>query len=288
MMTARTSMSGFGVERLSAFGAVMEITFPGGAASAHWLGGLPACWQPAPDAQPDMRFSIEPQNDGPDGEPRFLFRQDGAQVAGARTCAQVRDILAARMDYFLGAHARDCAFVHAALVLKDGQGLLFPGRSHAGKSTLAAALAAAGADYVSDDVAVIDRAGRVHFLGRPLTLRDDMIREEMAKAVPPPANGGPAGFRMGTAPVGAILFLTYAAGARELELFSLSRGEAVQGLMANSMNGRRHPELALHCCTAAASLALCGHGVRGEAGQAARSILASVSCQGEACVGSLA
>ncbi len=48
----------------------------------------------------------------------------------------------------------------------------------------------------------------------------------------------PPGFRPGTAPVGAILILTYAAGTRGLDIHPMSRARRSSRLMANSMNGR--------------------------------------------------
>ena len=49
------------------------------------------------------------------------------------------------------AHQKAMAPVHAALVVKDGVGIMLCGDSMAGKSTLAYACARAGWSYVTDD-----------------------------------------------------------------------------------------------------------------------------------------
>jgi hypothetical protein len=73
--------------------------------------------------------------------------------------------------------------------------IVLPGRSFAGKTTLTAALLRRGAEYYSDEYAVLDHGGRVHPFARPLRVR--------------PPEGGPArwvspaslGARVGTAAI---------------------------------------------------------------------------------------
>jgi hypothetical protein len=62
--------------------------------------------------------------------------------------------------------------VHAGVVTWRGQGMLFPGQSHAGKSTLVAAFLQRGATYFSDEYALIDPEGRVNPYPRSLLLRN--------------------------------------------------------------------------------------------------------------------
>lgn len=256
------------VMRLSAFGAVMELTCPAPAARAACTAALPAYWQPADDAEPDVRFTVEVTGRAL----RFRVLEDGALRGEGLTDAQAAHILALRMDYQLGAFARGCAFIHAGVVLHEGRALLFPGASRAGKSTLTAALVRAGATYVSDDVAVLGLDGQARLLTRALTLRADM-----AGAFHRPDTPGPSVLHAGSAPVGAVLSLAYRHGAPPLDLRPLSPGEAVLRLVAHAMNGRHQPETVLRSCAAAAISAWCAEGNRGEADAAARQIL--VHCQ---------
>lgn len=260
------------VLRLSAFGAVMEIACADPAARLACRTALPAYWQPAHGAAPDVRFSLTVSDPRPDGAPRFRLAEDGTRLGDGITTAQLTAFLARRMDYQLGAFARDCAFLHAGVVLHEGRAILLPGPSRAGKSTLTAALVRAGATYVSDDVAVLDREGRVSLLSRPLTLRTDM-----AGTAALPGTTGTAVLHEGTVPVGAVLALVFRDGASPLDVRPLSAGEAVLHLVAHAMNGRHQPEAVLASCGAAVLPAWCAQGERGEADAAARQIL--VHCQ---------
>lgn len=68
-------------------------------------------------------------------------------------------------------------FVHAGVVGVDDQAIVLPGRSMAGKTTLVAALVAAGATYLSDEYAVLDAEGLVHPYPRRLSIRGPQRRE---------------------------------------------------------------------------------------------------------------
>jgi energy-coupling factor transporter ATP-binding protein EcfA2 len=61
--------------------------------------------------------------------------------------------------------------VHAAVASLDGRAVLLPGRPGAGKTTLVTALALAGFQYLSDEVAAVDPSGHtVHPYPRPIAL----------------------------------------------------------------------------------------------------------------------
>ncbi|MBL8906010.1 MAG: hypothetical protein JNM20_04965 [Rhizobiales bacterium] len=210
------------VLRLSAFGAVMEIACNSPEVLDACSSALPSYWKGVEGTPPDMRFAIEKLTGIPDEDARFLFLENGARLTAGITGAQASRLLASRMDYHMGAYARHCAFIHAGLVLHEGRAILLPGLSRAGKSTLTAALVRAGAKYVSDDVAVIGGDGRVHLLTHRMTLRQDM-----AGTLSPPAGEHQAALREGSAPVGAILVLTYQESAGPLAWYPLSAGETV-------------------------------------------------------------
>ncbi len=68
-------------------------------------------------------------------------------------------------------HSGKFAFLHAGGVGIEGRAILFPGRSHAGKSTLVTAFLKRGASYLSDDMVPIDGELRAHPFPRPIGLR---------------------------------------------------------------------------------------------------------------------
>jgi hypothetical protein len=70
-------------------------------------------------------------------------------------------------------NAADRMFVHAGAIGWKGKGVIFPGTSFVGKSTVVAELVRQGADYFSDDYAIFDREGRLYPFPRILTLRRD-------------------------------------------------------------------------------------------------------------------
>jgi hypothetical protein len=258
--------------RLSAFGVVVEINSPGREIFEQCAATLPGYWLRAGDGKADVCFDIEAPHHEPEGRRYFLFRENGELLGGAINETQVRRRLARRMDYHLGAYARDCAFLHAGIVCHKGRAILLPGLSHAGKSTLTASLVRAGAQYVSDDIAVIDRTGRAYFLSRAINLREDV-----ARALDLPSSAHMEHLREGTLPVGAIMLLNFRRNEAVLDMRPLSKGETILRLIANSMNGRHEPETVIRCCAAAVSQAICYEGVRGEAETAAPLILSSIN-----------
>ena len=224
------------------------------------------------DRRADVCFDIVAPHHESKRERHFLFRENGDLLGGAINETQVRQRLARRMDYYLGAYARDCAFLHAGIVCHEGRAILLPGLSHAGKSTLTAALVRAGAQYVSDDIAVIDRAGRACFLSRAINLREDV-----ARALDLPSSAHMEHLREGTVLVNAIMLLNYRKNEAVLDMRPLSKGETILRLIANSMNGRHEPETVIRCCAAAVSQAICYEGVRGEAETVAPLMLSFVN-----------
>ena len=121
-------------------------------------------------------------------------------------------------------HSKDLVFLHCGAVAFNGKGILFPGDSFTGKTTLVAELVKLGATYYSDEYAIIDRAGLLHPFARPLALRD---RVDLAKRTD--VSAASLGGVVGTdpIPVAAVFFLTY----REDAKWAPRRLSAGEGLM---------------------------------------------------------
>jgi hypothetical protein len=135
--------------------------------------------------------------------------------------------------------AQRVLFVHAGVIGWQGRGIVMPGRSGVGKTTLVRALIAAGAEYYSDEFAILDANGRVHPYPRPLS-----IRTGEARGTPCPAEK--IGARIGTTPLAIDLIVSteYRRGARWRPR-ALSPAEALLALMANTVAARQHPQLTL-------------------------------------------
>jgi hypothetical protein len=103
-----------------------------------------------------------------------VVRLDGANcelIDTADSVDRAADLIANDLHRWVAEHHLDLLVVHAGAVEWRGVGILVPGRSHSGKSSLTAALLEAGASYLSDEFAPIDGDGKVHPYPRHLSLR---------------------------------------------------------------------------------------------------------------------
>jgi hypothetical protein len=114
----------------------------------------------------DARFLLAASDPG-----AFEVRCGGDGVVRVGTAEELLAELRQRVELALAVSARSAVFVHAGVVGWRGVAILVPGPSHSGKSTLVAELVRAGADYYSDEYAVVDSDGLVHPYARPIALR---------------------------------------------------------------------------------------------------------------------
>src|SRR5918994_2119193 len=91
-----------------------------------------------------------------------LLYAESQQLARSLELDDVMAALETDLQLHVAEFAPRRVFVHAGVVGWRGRAILLPGASHAGKSTLVAALLRAGATYYSDEYAVLDLSGRVH------------------------------------------------------------------------------------------------------------------------------
>jgi hypothetical protein len=98
---------------------------------------------------------------------RWLLLQDGAAIDECDTAAAVGPMIHASTLMLAYTTAQCFAAVHAGAVLRDGRCVLLPAGSGNGKSTLTAALVAAGYGYLSDDFAILTQPP-IHVRAVPL------------------------------------------------------------------------------------------------------------------------
>lgn len=175
----------------------------------------------------------------------------------------------AKLQTALG--AKGLLFVHAGVVVWRGRAIVLPGRSLAGKSTLVKALVDAGAEYYSDEYAVLDPDGRVHPCPLPLSLR-------VAGAVRPVRRSADLlGATIGTqpAPLSLIAVTEYHAGAR-WQPVPVSPAAAFLALMEHTVAAQQPPADTMPFLKAAVMSARSIRSVRGEAAQVVPELLAGV------------
>jgi hypothetical protein len=128
---------------------------------------LPPGWQPAEFARLDehYRFEVAP---GPGGDYALRTGQFDIRRSSWEGALEAFDSLA---EDYVAEHARPWLFLHAGVVAWRGQAIVLAGNSFSGKSTLVTALVGAGAEYYSDEFAVLDRNGWVHPYPRRIALR---------------------------------------------------------------------------------------------------------------------
>jgi hypothetical protein len=230
----------------------------------------------------DQRLPAFPQQ--PDGlEADLAYRvftasrgNGVAVLRGRRTVAVAPDVASASerlvtdLQSTLSRTAAGWTFVHAGVVGVDDRAVLLPASSGAGKSTLVAALLCAGADYGSDEFAVLDADGCVHPYSRRLALRT--TAHSKARVRPEVLGGRVLADRMR---VGAVVFTEYRAGVG-LDLHRISPGQVVLRLLQHCLGARGRPAEALATLRAVARDAHASAGARGEADEVAGLILARV------------
>jgi hypothetical protein len=204
-----------------------------------------------------------------------LLTEDGAGyriVSGdetVETCLD-QDLAIGMLDTLLRMHVafrtKGRFFVHAGVVGHQGRGIVIPGSSFSGKTTLVAALVRAGAVYYSDEYAVLDDRGLVHALVKPLGIRDaDGDGPCTVESL-----GGRSG--IDPLPIGLIAVTTYRPGA-EWNPRTLSPGEGMLALLAHALSGHERPAQPLAVTRRAVADAIRLEGERGEAAVAAAALL---------------
>lgn len=148
-------------------------------------------------------------------------------------------------------HAESLVFIHAGLVSWGGVGIMIPGRSHSGKSTLVDALVRAGATYYSDEYACVQASGFAAPYARPIHLRTKTGRYLVDASTIGTVASTPV-------EVGLVVFTAHRSRA-SFEPIQVSPAVAALNLFDNTVVAQVEPERATQ---AAARIARRAHAVR--------------------------
>lgn len=227
---------------------------------------LPPGWTPGVAGEGDRLFGIKV-----DGGPFCLVEVDGRPLARDVELDVALGVLDASLRSHIAVTAPDSIFVHAGVVAHRGRALVIPGPSFSGKTTLVAALVAAGAEYYSDEYAVFDPAGLVHPYAKPLSIRagDSPATDHDVTSL-----GGRAG--EGPLPLGLVAMTLYRPGA-QWQPRRLSGGEGILSLVSNAVAAENRPGEVLGALTRAARGVPMLEGERGEAAALAPRLLELLS-----------
>ena len=240
------------------FGMTAEVTTDDPQLLAQIEGVLPPGWG-AGSARPQARFSLSAKGAITINGERWHDHETGYSDPLVRLGSVVRH----HMALYAPAHT----FVHAGVVALDGALVVLPGPSHAGKTTLVAALIALGAVYYSDEYAVVDAGGLIHPYPKALSVRTPGVRHlGHFEAVPPERIATRA------APADLIVSTWYEPGAR-WRAAPTSPAAAAQAVLANTPAARSRPQASMAAAGALARDACAAlAGPRGEAPETAAAI----------------
>lgn len=226
---------------------------------------LPTWHEESTDEPVDVLFSLHASDDG------LTLQQNFQVICKLSDRDAVLREFEGGLHIAVGATAQERTFLHAGVVGWRGKALLLPGRSRAGKSSLVQALVAEGGDYYSDDLAALDIDGKVYPYPKPLSMRRGAWDSEKTPAEE-------LGWRadLPPLPVGAVVALRFDAPESDLSLERLSVGEAVFMMLENCISIRQFAERDMSCLAKLSATAACFQGKRGEAGGAARELIATL------------
>ena len=207
-----------------------------------------------------------------DREDTYSLIRDGEAMMERWPLDGALQLLERELRMVVAVEAPEFVFVHAGAVTHHGQAIVLPGDSFAGKTRLVAALMRAGAQYYSDEYAVLDAQGSLHPFAKPLSLRERIYQSDHSVE----SLGGVAA--TDPAPVGMVVLTSFRNGA-EWRPRRLSSGEAVLGLLSHTLPALTRPAHVLPALTRACEAAIALQGERGEADEVARALLLELDQQ---------
>jgi hypothetical protein len=232
---------------------------------------LPLGWRPSPPGEVDILYSlrIAPASSHQRRRNYHLLYCGSELVARTLELPSLWISLEKHAELLTAFRAQDCLFVHAGVVGWKGGAILIPGRSMTGKTTLVKTLVEAGADYYSDEFAILDKQGQVHPYPVPLSIRG--TNGQPARKASAEGLGGQTG--VGPLPVRLMIVTTYQPGAT-WQPRKLSPGQALLALMDNTVAARRSPAYSMPILKQAVAGAITLKSKRGEAAEVAPRLLA--------------
>jgi hypothetical protein len=150
------------------------------------------------------------------------------------------------IELWAGERCRDPVVIHAAVVAIDGKAIVMPGPSGVGKTTLTIALVQAGALYMSDEFALLDRHGWVHPYPRLLSIREASDSSVIHHVAVEELGGSTAA---APAPVGLIAALVYDPSCNLPRLAEAPPTMVALSLIGNALAARTHHDAVLEAST---------------------------------------
>jgi len=217
----------------------------------------------------DVVFDLEESASG-----RLKMLQDGDRLtSGGRSRRKFFKFFDSMVRIAIGERAPDYVFIHAGVVGWRGKAILLPADSYQGKLTLVSELVRQGAEYYSDEYAVVDRKGLVHAFPRPINMRSN---DGLHRTFELDMNDLKGTVGIHPLPVGLVLFTGYKPNG----LWSpkkLTPGDGVMQMIPFTLSITHRPEVAFPVLNMIARRAIILSSRRGYAEAFAKTLLDFVS-----------
>lgn len=162
----------------------------------------------------------------------YVALRNQRQIAIAPSLVGVLQEVITDLQVLIAGKIKNRVFIHAAVVAVDGKAIILPGQSGVGKSTITATLIQKGAQYLSDEFALIDSVGMVHPYARYLAIKNPASGVKRLS----PESLGATTFE-GAAIPKAVVFSRYMPGA-DNAFKKLSRSELILNCMPHCLGIR--------------------------------------------------
>lgn len=172
---------------------------------------------------------------------KFLALKKDVVLDSSSDRYHIFKLLQNEIRYAVSEFAVSKVFIHAGAVSFNNEGIIFPAKSFGGKSTLTAAFIKAGADYYSDDMAVLDENAYLHPFPKPISLRG--IKDNIEQVDIPFEQFG-AKVTGHPVRVKYVLLTEFEEGAKWSPEF-LSPGEAIMEIIPHTVPIRTSPKFSL-------------------------------------------
>ena len=202
-----------------------------------------------------------------------LLYHDHDQVCRSDDLDEVLERFDAILRMSVGFLSTRRVFVHAGAVAWNGRGILIPGSTLSGKSTLVTELVRAGATYLSDEYAILDGAGRVYPFPKPISFRADPTARQVD--VPIESIGGTVARK--SVPVGLVLIAKYKEAAKWRPR-QLTPGEGVLAMLSHTLAGRLAPNRVFNALESVVARAPVVKSARGDATDIVPHVLHQIDC----------
>ena len=189
----------------------------------------------------------------------YMLVHNGTELGSSDSFLKLFKFFDGILRVSVGEYAVGRVFLHAGVVGWNGKAIVMPADSFRGKSTLVAELVRNGAEYYSDDFAVIDADANVHPYPRRLSMRtDDFKTYELTVADLAGKQG------KSPIPVGLVLLTGYEPDA-VWEPMIETPGNGVLKLIPFTLSIRKRPEFSMEVLHKISSHAIIASGLRGSA-----------------------